>query len=252
MAEHNSDIPKRPEGEDIEQGAVPNPHRGKPVPPPDAHTRPAPDADVVRPDQEEELGPVEGLMHASTVEATTEVTDDPDAENEAARLGIEAEGVEAAQIFSIMLATGVTLALAVVGVFLLVAYFSDAETVERSGAATYTELQESQNRATELLTQYGRTEDVYRIPINEAMAQVAQGYYDRQDTGVRPAPTHFNTVYLDASTDSRPPAIDTLGTSASADTTAGPAGDTAELQQPTDAAEAPEDGVQPEDEPEGR
>lgn len=206
MAKHDSDIPNDAEADDAEEGAVPDAprneptpqsdaHHGEPTPRPDSHSRPAPEADVTRPDQQEELGPVEGLVHASAVEAKAEVTDDPETEAEAARLGIESEGVEAAQIFSILLATVVTLTLAVLGVFVLVAYFSDAETVERSSGATYAEVQEVRNRATEMLTQYGRTEDVYRIPITEAMGLVAADYAERgQDA--RPAPTNFRTVYL--------------------------------------------------------
>lgn len=200
MAKHDSDTPhddarsdaeRRPS---VEDGPVPDAHRGEPEPRPDAHTRSAPDADEVRPDQQEELGPVEGLFHASAVEAKSEVTDDPEAEAEAARLGIESEGVEAAQIFSIMLATGITLALAIVGVFGLVAYFSDAESVERSSGALYPEITENRNRATDLLTNYGRTDDVYRIPITDAMGLVAADYA-AQGGDVRPAPENYRTVY---------------------------------------------------------
>lgn len=209
MAEHDSDLPQDPD-EGGKQGAVPDPHRGEPIPPPDTHTRSAPDADMTRPDQQEELGPFEGLLHASAVEAKTEVTDDPDAEAEAARLGVEGEGVEAAQIFGLLLATGVTLALAVIGVFFLVAYYSAEERAARDAETTYTEVQKAENRATELLTQHGRTEDAYRMPISDAMAQVAQGYYGQQAADVQPAPTHFNTVYLNASAESRQAVADSL------------------------------------------
>lgn len=197
MAKHDSDIPPASDAErrpSVEDGPVPDAHRGEPEPRPDAHTRPAPEADMTRPDQQEELGPVEGLFHASAVEAEAELTDDPEAEREADRLGIESEGVEAAQIFSIMLATGITLALAVVGVFFLVAYFSDAETVERSSGALYPEIAENRNRATDLLTNYGRTDDVYRIPITEAMGLVVADYA-AQGRDLRPAPENFRTMY---------------------------------------------------------
>lgn len=201
MAKHDSDIPNDAERSDAERrpstedGPVPDAHRGKPDPRPDSHSRNAPDADMARPDQQEELGPVEGLLHASAVEAKAEITDDPEAEAEASRLGVEGENVEAAQIFGLLLATAVALALAVVGVFVLVAYYSDAETMHRSSGMAYPEIQELQNRATERLTQYGRSEDAYRMPVTDAMALVAADYAAR-GADARPAPEHYRTVYL--------------------------------------------------------
>ena len=251
MAEPDSDLPQDPD-EGSTQGAVPDPHRGEPVPPPDSHTRSAPDADMTRPDQQEELGPFEGLMHASLVEAKAEVSDDPENEAEAARLGVEGEGVEAAQIFGLLLATGVALALAVVGVFFLVAHYSDAERAKQSRATTYTEVQEAQNRATELLTQHGRTEDAYRMPITDAMAQVAEGYYSQQSADAQPAPTHFNTVHLNASTGNRP--ADSLRAAAQtpADSAAVEAADTTNTDETmstemTDAEEASAEANEPEE-----
>ncbi len=201
MAKHDSDTPndaersgaeRRPSGE---SGPVPDAHRGEPDPRPDSHTRDAPAADMVRPDQQEELGPVEGLFHASAVEAKAEITDDPEAEAEVARLGVEGENVEAAQIFGLLLATAVALGLAVVGVFVLVGYYSDAESVRRSSGMAYPEIQEIRNRATERLTQYGRSDDAYRMPVTDAMALVAADYAARS-TDARPAPDHYPTVYL--------------------------------------------------------
>ena len=192
MADHDSDIPRNPD-----QGAVPNPHRGEPRPVADEHTRDAPDADLVRPDQQEDLGPVEGLMHAAATEAATEVTDDPAAEAEADRLGIESEGVESSQIFSLMLATILSLVLAVVGVFWLVGVTADDEQVERDGEAFYPEIVDIRARDTDLLENYGRTEEVYRIKIGDAMALVAGEYAQQQAGGAVPAPLNFRTVYLD-------------------------------------------------------
>jgi hypothetical protein len=188
---------ERQNPEDAEQGAVPDPHRTEPDPAPDPHTRDEPEATMTRPDQQEELGPVGGLMHAAAVEATAEVTGDPEAEAEAARLGIEDEGVEAAQIFTIMLATAVTLALAVLGVFFLVAYIADEETVERDAVTLYPELREVQRVYAEM-DNYSRTDTLYRLPIGVAMTQVAESYYAAQGEGAVPVPDNFNTLYLDA------------------------------------------------------
>jgi hypothetical protein len=199
MADNDPRTPKRPppSGGEPEQGAVPDTHRAEPAPAPDAHTRDEPAAEMARPDQQEELGPVGGLMHAAAVEATAEVTGDAEAEAEAERLGIESEGVEAAQIFTIMLATAVTLALAVVGVFFLVGVIADEETVERDAVTLYPELREVERVYAEM-ENYSRTDSLYRLPIGVAMAQVAEAYYAEQGEGAVPAPDNFSTLYLDA------------------------------------------------------
>lgn len=207
MADHDSDIPQ-----DADQGAVPNPHRNEPPPVADEHTRAAPDSDIVRPDQEEELGPIEGLMHASATEVTTEVTDDTSAEAEAEQLGIESEGVEASQIFSLLVATAVTLVLAVVGVFWLVAVYADDEQVERDGEAFYSEILDVRARDTDLLENYGRTEEVYRIKIDDAMALVAADYAGQQGEGVAEAPENFRTVYLGGYFNDARPEVQALDT----------------------------------------
>ena len=174
---------------------MPDTHRTEADPAPDAHTRAG--AEITRPDQQEELGPVGGLMHAAAVEATAEVTGDPEAEAEAERLGIEAEGVEAAQIFTIMLTTSVVLAAAVVGVFFMVAYIADGETIERDAVALYPELREVERVYAEMQN-YSRTDSLYRLPTGVAMEQVAEAYYTEQGEGTVPAPDNFRTLYLDA------------------------------------------------------
>jgi hypothetical protein len=193
MADHDSDTPQgtpRP---------TPDPHRGEPTPAPDAHSRPGPEGEVVRPDQQEELGPMEGLMEASAAEVSAEVTGSPEDQAEAERLGAEGEGVEAAQIFSIMLATAVTLGLAVFGVFFLVAEVADEKTVERDAVVLYPELREVQRVAAEM-ENYSRTDSLYRLPIGAAMNQVSEAYYAQQEGSdeVVPAPDNFSTLYLDA------------------------------------------------------
>ena len=201
---------------------------------------------MTRPDQQEELGPVEGLFHASAVEAEAEITDDPEAEREAERMGIESEGVEAAQILSILVATVVTLALAVVGVFFLVAYYTDAETVERSSGALYPEITENRNRATDLLTNYGRTDDVYRIPITEAMSLVAAEYASQGGGNLRPAPENFRTIYHSGYFDDsgfRPPVPGADTTAAAQPSEPVPTSDeTAPAPADEAAPEEPEDG----------
>lgn len=199
MADHDPHTPEsqRRSGDDAEQGAVPDTHRTEPEPAADPHTRDEPEADMTRPDQQEELGPVGGLMHAAAVEATAEVTGDPEAEAEAERLGIETEGVEAAQIFTIMLTTTVVLAAAIVGVYFMIAFVADKETVERDAVVLYPELSEVE-RAYAEMQNYSRTDSLYRLPIGVAMERVAESYYARQGEGAIPAPDNFSTLYLDA------------------------------------------------------
>ena len=182
--------------DDSEQPPVPNPHRGEPEPAPDTHSRTPAEGEITRPDQQEELGPIAGLMHASAVEATAEITNDPEAEAEAERLGVEGEGVEAAQIFTILAATVVSLALAVIGVFVLVGWYSDGKMIERDGVALYPELREVERVYAEIQN-YSRVDSLYRIPIGAAMGQVVEAYGAQQSAAV-PAPDNFSTLYLDA------------------------------------------------------
>lgn len=176
---------------------VPDPHRNEPDPTRDEHTRDAPDAGIVRPDQQEELGPLEGLVHAGAVQAA-EVLGSEEAEAEAERLGIEAEGFESAQIFSIMLATAVTLGLAVVGVVGLVWFVADGETRDRDAVVLYPELQNTRTLAAAKLGEYGRQEEVYQMPIESAMESVADEYFAEQQNEARRPPENFSTLYLDA------------------------------------------------------
>jgi hypothetical protein len=189
MANPDQHTPENPD-----QRPVPDPHRGEPEPAPDSHTRDEAE-EVVRPDQQEELGPVGELMHAASVEATAEVTSDPEAEAEAERLGVEGEGVEAAQIFAIMFATALSLALAVVAVFVLIGQYSDEAVIERANVLLYPELREVERVYAEMQN-YSRIDSLYRLPIGVAMNQVTEAYAGRE--AAVPAPDNFSTLYLDA------------------------------------------------------
>ena len=186
--------PDQHSSENPEQRPVPDPHRGETEPAPDPHTRDEAE-EVVRPDQQEDLGPVGELMHAASVEATAEVTGDPEAEAEAERLGVEGEGVEAAQIFAIMFATALSLALAVVAVFVLIGVYADDETIARADVQLYPELREVERVYAEMQN-YSRVDSLYRLPIGVAMNQVTEVYAE-QNASV-PAPDNFSTLYLDA------------------------------------------------------
>ncbi len=158
---------------------VPNPHRGEPVPPANEGTRPEADPAVVRPDEEEPVGPVEGLVSAAGAKATEEATPggDPEAEALLAQMGVEEEGVEAGQLLGLVLATvAAIIALSVVLIFLFYEPFlgdvqADAENVEQ-----YPELAAVRVDAAAKLNNYARADSAYAIPISRAMGLVAAQY----------------------------------------------------------------------------
>jgi hypothetical protein len=158
------------------EGPVPDPHRHKPPPPADRLTRPEPGADVVRPDQQEDLGPVPELFGAAGAEARAYASDDPAIAREAIERGAEAEGLETAQIFGLLLATVVVLALIVVGVFVMVSVMGQQRDVFRQAALQYDELIEVRQTDRERLSTYRPIEGapgVFTMPLERAQALMA-------------------------------------------------------------------------------
>lgn len=205
MPEHDPRDPKRvPPAE----GPVPEPEREEPAPLPDAHRRPAPDADTVRPDQQEELGPAVELFRAAGAEAVAEVARTEEAGAEAIRLGAEPEGVEAAQVLALIVGAIVVLILIVAGTFFLVEYQASTQLERRASEAAYPERLELESRAAGLLENYAAEEGgAFRIPIGVAMEQVAETY--ARQPAANPAPEHFNTVVLNVPSEARGAATDT-------------------------------------------
>lgn len=176
--------PKTPD-----QGPVPDPHADKPAPRPDPHTRPEPGARVRRPDQDEDLGPLPELFGAAGVEAATWVSDDPELREEAIRRGAEAEGLETAQIFGLLVATVVVLVLIVVAVAVMMTRTGVVEEERRLGTLAYPELDELRRADQERLTTYGRFpgEDRYFIPLDRAQQAMAAEARQRQEVGDVPS-----------------------------------------------------------------
>lgn len=157
-------------------GPVPDPHADKPAPRPE-HTRDAPDADVARPDQHEELGPVAELFDAAVTEAAAEATGDEDLQQKAIEKGAEAEGVESAQILGFLIATVVTLVLVLVAIFFLTAYVGQRQDAARQAALQYPELQDLRARHTDLIQNYAANDDgTFRIPLARAQQLLAQEF----------------------------------------------------------------------------
>lgn len=158
------------------EGPVPDPHAGKPPPAPDPHTRAEPGADMVRPDQQEDLGPVPELFGAAGAEARAYASDDPALARQAIDKGAEAEGLETAQIFGLLLASLVVLVMIVVAVIFMVSVLGQERDVTRQTLLQYDELREVRQTDRERLTTYRRLEGqpgVYAIPLERAQALMA-------------------------------------------------------------------------------
>jgi hypothetical protein len=169
MAEHDPRTPDR--------GPIPDPHANEPAPPRDAHTRPGPDADAVRPDQQEDLGPVPELFGAAGTEAAAVATGDEGLKDDAIEKGAEAEGVESAQILGLLIATVVALGLIVFAIVFLTRFVAERQDADRQTGLRYPERQELQARSTDLLTNYAVGEEgAYRIPLSRAQELVARDY----------------------------------------------------------------------------
>ena len=66
--------------------------------------RPEADPSLALPTQEEERGPLGGLLHGAATAVATEATGSAESEAESARLGFEPEGIESGQLFGLGLA----------------------------------------------------------------------------------------------------------------------------------------------------
>lgn len=176
-AEMAADAPPRPTDETA------NPHRAEPAPPPEEGLRPEADPTIARPADEEPLGPYGGLVPAATTEASQEApVPTPEAEADAAYLGVEEESVESAQIFGLMLATILavaTIVLAIYFIFYLPKLNDTESAAEDVPAERLVERRELQAEAENLIGQYAVNPEVegrYRIPIDVAMQQVVAAY----------------------------------------------------------------------------
>ncbi len=158
---------------------TPDPHRGDPVPPANQGARPEADPSVVRPDEEEPVGPLEGLVSASGAKAKEEATPggDPEAEALLAQMGVEEEGIESGQLLGLMAATvAAVIALAVVLILLFYEPFLGDVEAQAEDVEQYPELRAVRVDAAAKLDHYGRADSVYTIPIEQAMGIVAAEY----------------------------------------------------------------------------
>lgn len=186
---------QRPDAQD----PVPNPHRSEPLPEPEEGMRPGVDP-AVRPQQDEPLGPLEGLVSssaASVKEESAEVvgSDDAEAESLLAQMGVEEEGIASGQLLGLVAATLVTIAaLAVVLIYLFYVPFLSDVNAEADGAAKYYEINDLRTEAVAKLSQYARADDAYTLPIGRAMGLVAVRYGSASAEGLPQTRAEWNVL----------------------------------------------------------
>lgn len=171
--------PPRDEPNELPGTPLPDPHRGEPLPPPEEGLRPEADPALVRPEQEEPLGPYGELIPTAGAEAKDEATPDGDPEAEALleQMGVEEEGIESGQILGLVLAVIVAVvALVVILIYLLYIPFNTQVSLDAEAAARSTDLDQLRVEALARLDNYSQVDSVYGIPIDRAMALVAREY----------------------------------------------------------------------------
>lgn len=137
-----------------------------------------------KPDQDEEYGPVEGLVRGAAVEVAAEVTGDAKYSDQEEDLGVEHEGVEAAQILGLTLAIAVALGLSIFALFQYFNLTAQSARFEAAGMSGYPTLRENNFEAMEKLSGFAAAEgeaDRYRIPIDHAIELMANEAYLNDD-----------------------------------------------------------------------
>lgn len=126
----------------------------------------------VRPDVEEDLGPVPGMLKGISTEVAAEVTGDPEYYAEEEELGVEHESIGVSQILGFIGAIIAVLILMIIFVFQIV-NISELRTYESAVLESgYPELRQVRVEAAREMTQYeilNDAEGVYQIPVDRAM-----------------------------------------------------------------------------------
>lgn len=163
---------------DTPQEPTPNPSAGEPTPTQEGF-RPGVDPEQAAREQDPPGGPLASLVGAAATEVEAELSDSPEAEAEAAQLGVEHEGIEASQIIGLTLATVLSIVFLVLAVYFIF-YLPKLNTTRADAEAVpgdrYVELRENRAEAFDKISQYATSPDgggVYQIPIEVAMSQIA-------------------------------------------------------------------------------
>ena len=160
---------------------TPDPHRDEPTPAPQEGTRPEADPTVIRPEQDESLGPIPGLLRTAAAEGVDEATpgEQLPAEEQKEAAGVEEEGIESGQIVGITIA--VIAAVILLGFTVFWAFYLPklGQTQDAAGSAVRLVPEERQEivRAQAALRDYGMTADsTFTLPIGLAMTEIAEQY----------------------------------------------------------------------------
>lgn len=163
---------------------VPNPHRTEPLPEPQEGMRPGAEQ-AVRPEQDEEVGPLEGLLTSTSAQASSEASEvvgdeDLGAEALLAKMGVEEEGIESGQLLGLVASVlAAIIAMAVILIYLFYIPTRTAAELDAEGNAEYQELEVVRTEGRAKLGQYTRTDATYGLPIEGAMGVVVAQYGTR-------------------------------------------------------------------------
>ena len=191
--------------------AVQNPHAGEPVPPAQEGMRPEAAANpAVRPEQDEPLGPVSGLVGAAAAEtagavqpATDAPAPDPAEAALLASMGVEEEGIESGQLLGLVASVIVAvLALVIVLIFLFYLPFRQQVDETAANVGLYPELEQVMTDGRLKTQQYALVDSVYRVPVANAMSIVTARYQEGRTTpgGLPSTRQQWNTLMVNRGT----------------------------------------------------
>ena len=200
MSDESPQMPPPDERPERAEDPVPNPHRTEPVPEPEEGMRPGVDP-AVRPSQDEPITPYTELFKAGGAQASSEASqiatgeEDSGAEALLAQMGVEEEGIESGQLLGLVAAVLVSVvALAVVLIYLFYIPYRTQTGMRAEGAARTTDLDIVRTEGRAKLTQYGRQDSAYSVPIGRAMGLVVAEYGAEDDPELPDTRQEWNTL----------------------------------------------------------
>lgn len=135
---------------------------------------------VEHPDEEEDLGPAIELHKAAAAEVAAEVTGEEKYFEAEAKLGVQHEGIGAAQILGFILAITVVILMAVAFTFVIMDTTVQAKRTTTATALNYPERRQVEANAAQRLTQYGTTDTgTYRMPVDRAIDLMVNEAYQQ-------------------------------------------------------------------------
>ena len=158
------------------------------VPSTDAYGKPG-SAAPVRPDVQEDLGPVPGMLKGISTEVAAEVTGDSEYYAQEEELGVEHEAIGVSQILGFIGAIIAVLILIIIFVFQIV-NISELRTYESAVLESgYPELRQVRVEAAREMTQYeilNDAEGIYQIPVDRAMELLVDQERSEPEGGYSP------------------------------------------------------------------